>query len=298
MSVDRSRDLSAAAVRETLPQLRLTPQHFKRTASGLTDAQLRRPPEKDSWSVNEVLAHLRGAADVQGGWIARMLEDDTPTIRYASPRTGMRKADYAEQEFQASLRDFARQRAELVKRLSSLALPDWSRGATFTGTTPGWTQTVLQVARGIVAHEQAHFDQIAAAAREPTRQPRRPVRVLGIDVPAHLSARWRMWLAPDPQPFFLAPSEIAPPGATDGEMTLEFRDTFRTYAIDRDLKVVWLSERSFRAVPNIRARLVREQVNVRRGAVPIVRRWTDLLDPRSSGRKRTATASLVAVDGG
>ena len=58
-----------------------------------------------------------------------------------------------------------------------------------------------------------------------------------------------MWLAPDPQPFFLAPSEIALPGATDGEMTLEFRDTFRTYAIDRDLKVVWLSERSFNALP-------------------------------------------------
>ncbi len=157
-------DPSAAEVRETRRQLRSTTQYFKRTASGLRDAQLRRRPEKDSWSVNEVLAHLRGAADVQGGWIARMLADGTPTIRYASPRTGMRKTDYVGQEFQASLRGFARQRTDLVKTLSSLALADWSRGATFTGTTPGWTQTVFDVARGLVAHEQGHFEQITAAA--------------------------------------------------------------------------------------------------------------------------------------
>ena len=156
-------------VRETLRQLRRTPQHFKRTSSGFTDAQLRRPPEEGSWSMIEVLAHLRGAADVQGGWIARMLEDDTPTIRSVSPRTGMKKTDYAAQEFDAFLRGFARQRTDLVKTLSSLALADWSRGATFTGTTPGRTATIFRVARGIAAHEQGHFGQISAAARKPTR---------------------------------------------------------------------------------------------------------------------------------
>jgi uncharacterized damage-inducible protein DinB len=161
-------ELSAAAVRETLRELRLTPQHFKRTATGLTDAQLRRPPEKDAWSVLEVLAHVRGAADVQGHWIARMLAEETPTLRAVSPRTGMKKMDYAAQEFHAFLLEFARQRTDLVKTLSSLALADWSRGATFTGMTRGLTPTVFQVARGIAAHELGHFDQISAAAREPT----------------------------------------------------------------------------------------------------------------------------------
>lgn len=114
-------DPSATEVRETLRQLRATTQHFKRTTSGLTDAQLRRSPDTDSWSVHEVLAHLRGCADVQGGWIARMLADDAPTIRYASPRTGMRKTDYAGQGFRAFFGGFARQRTDLVKTLSSLA---------------------------------------------------------------------------------------------------------------------------------------------------------------------------------
>jgi hypothetical protein len=93
-----------------------------------------------------------------------MLADDTPTIRYVSPRTGMRKANHAEQQFQANLRGFAQQRTSLVKTLSSLALADWSRSATFTGTAPGWTQTVFDVACGLAKHEQAHFAQISAAA--------------------------------------------------------------------------------------------------------------------------------------
>ena len=130
------------------------------------------------------------------------------------------------------------------------------------------------------------------------------MRVLGIDVPAPLLARWRTWLAPDPQPFFLTPSDIEPPGATDGEMTLELRDTFRTYALDRDLTAVWLSERSFGALQRpARARLVRAQVNVGRGSVPIVRRWTDLLDPQilkpqADGHRFVWWPSLLAHDDG
>jgi hypothetical protein len=159
-------DPSANEITETLRRLRLTPRHFERVAAGRSDAQLRRSPADGGWSVNELLAHLRGAADVQGGWIERMLADDTPTIRYASPRTGMRKGRYAEHEPRASLTAFAQQRASLVKTLSALAPADWSRGATFTGTTPGWTQTVFDVARGLVAHEGSHVEQIAAAALE------------------------------------------------------------------------------------------------------------------------------------
>ena len=155
---------SAKEVRETLQRLRRTPQHFTRTAEGLTDEQLRCHPDEGSWSVHELLAHLRGAADVQGGWIARILADDTPTIRYASARTGMRKTKYEAHEFAPFLEAFAKQRTELVKTLSSLELPDWSRRASFTGTTPVWTPTVFELARGIGGHEHSHFAQITAAA--------------------------------------------------------------------------------------------------------------------------------------
>jgi uncharacterized damage-inducible protein DinB len=157
---------SAAEVRETLRQLRATTPHLKRAATGLTDAQLQRHPENGSWSANEVLAHLRGCADVRGAWIARMLEDNAPMIRYASPRTGMRKGNYAAEEFGANLREFGRQRTALVKTLSALPLTGWSRAATLTGTSPGWKQTVFEVAYGLATHELAHFDQITSAARQ------------------------------------------------------------------------------------------------------------------------------------
>ena len=155
---------SAAQVREALQRLRQTSRHFERSAKGLTDAQLRHHPEAGSWSVHELLAHLRGAADVQGGWIARILAEDTPTIRYASARTGMRKTGYADLEFEPFLQAFSRQRAGLVKTLSSLDPAGWSRHAAFTGTRPGWTKTVFDIASGIGGHEQSHFDQITAAA--------------------------------------------------------------------------------------------------------------------------------------
>ena len=155
---------TAPEIKDLLRRLRATPRHFDRAAAALTDEQLRRPPEEGSWSMNEILAHVRGAADVQGGWIDRMLADDTPTLRYASPRTGMRKGGYAAHEFHGSLRQFGGQRTALVRSLGELAPDGWARGATFTGTTPGWTQTVLDVALGLVAHEQAHAQQVSHTA--------------------------------------------------------------------------------------------------------------------------------------
>jgi hypothetical protein len=153
-----SSDLSTTGV---LKRLRATPQHFKRAAAGLTDAQLRRQPDKDAWSLTELLAHLRGASDVQGGWIAKILADDTPTIRTVSPRTGMKKV--AGDEFAASLQAYTRQRAALVKTLAALEPADWSRTATFTGTKVQ-VVTVFHLAIGIAAHEHGHFDQISATA--------------------------------------------------------------------------------------------------------------------------------------
>lgn len=130
------------------------------------------------------------------------------------------------------------------------------------------------------------------------------MRVLGIEVAAPLMARWRRWLAPDPQPFFLSTSDPDIPGSVEGEMTPESRDTFRAYSMDRGLNIVWLNERSFSALPkDTRARLVRSQVDHRRGAVPSIHRWKDLLDPRvlrsqADGHRFVWWPSLLTNDDG
>ena len=93
-----------------------------------------------------------------------MLAEDTPTIRYVSARTGMKKVVAAGEDFHTSFDAFARQRTALVQTLTSLKAAGWSRSAIFTGQ-PGWTPTVFDLAQGIAGHEHSHFEQIAAAAR-------------------------------------------------------------------------------------------------------------------------------------
>ena len=105
--------------------------------------------------------------------------------------------------------------------------------------------------------------------------------VLGIDVEPALMESWSLWLAPDPQPFLVG-SDRAWPECSDegGEMTAELEDTYRLWwGVDRSSAVLWISEQQFDQLPKrTRAALVREQVARRRGAVPTVRAWQDLLD--------------------
>jgi hypothetical protein len=65
------------------------------------------------------------------------------------------------------LEAFAVQRDDLVRTLRSLAVADWSRGATFTRTTRGREATILSYVRRIIEHEREHRDQIEAALRTP-----------------------------------------------------------------------------------------------------------------------------------
>ena len=119
-------------------------------------------PSAGEWSATEIIAHLRGNADVWGSSIQRMIDDDHPTLRYVSPRGAMKKPEYADRGFTESLDLFLAARRALLKRLKALPLEGWSRGATFTGRTRGRESTVLDYARAIAAHEAAHIVQFEA----------------------------------------------------------------------------------------------------------------------------------------
>jgi hypothetical protein len=109
------------------------------------------------------------------------------------------------------------------------------------------------------------------------------MRVLGIDVAPSLVDRWRRWLGPATQPFFVDRSLARlVPGDVAGELTPELRDTFRVWRIAGDRRHVWLDEASFAALPrSTRTALVRAQVVAGRGAVPTVRAWADVLPAAS-----------------
>lgn len=107
------------------------------------------------------------------------------------------------------------------------------------------------------------------------------MQVLGVGVPSALCDKWAGWLAPSVQPFYVLHPISGLRSLPDKDITPELRDTYRTYALSPHLEIVFLDQASFCSLPQLsRAHLVRQQVDVGRGATPSVRAWADLLDAR------------------
>jgi hypothetical protein len=123
--------------------------------------------------------------------------------------------------------------------------------------------------------------------------------VLGIDVSADVLTRWAEWLAPAVQPFFVE-SRRGWPKSAAGALSPELGDTYRTWRVDTSLERVWLDEETFSALSRSqRSSLVRAQVEHGRGAVPSVRRWSDVVVPavlraQADGHRFVWWLSIVA----
>jgi len=156
---------SPTETESVLKLLAATPRRIASLSEGLETSKLYFRPQPDVWSASDILAHLRACADLWGKSITEMITRDHPTLRYISPRGFIRKTDYLELEFRGSLKAFSDQRRELLKTLRGLAVKDWTRGATFTGTTKGREQTVLDYACRIAEHEDKHCGQIEAVLK-------------------------------------------------------------------------------------------------------------------------------------
>ena len=141
--------------------LKETPPRLAKLTAGLAPAQLHTAPGAGEWSANEVLAHLRACNEVWGGYyIMTILTQDKPTIKAVNPRTWIKNTDYFEQEFQASLRNFTKQRRKLLAVLEPLPPEDWRRTNTLIGAGKPLQQMLLSHADGLARHERAHLKQI------------------------------------------------------------------------------------------------------------------------------------------
>lgn len=153
------------ALDQMLTMLEDAPRRIAAAAVGLTPEQLRRAPEEGSWSVNEVLAHLRACADVWGGAIDTILAEDYPTIRAIDPRTWMAQTDYPDQQFHPSFQAFSALRSELLDILRGLSDDDWNRAGLVKGAGKPLERPLRGSAERIAVHERAHLKQIERAAR-------------------------------------------------------------------------------------------------------------------------------------
>ena len=154
--------ITPAEIEDILEQLARTPLRIAAWSSIYDEGRMYLKPQEEAWSVNDVLAHLRACAEVWGKSIRIMIAQDHPTLRYVSPRTWIRKTNLSQQEFPNALKAFTEQRGELMSFLKTLRIEDWSRGATFTGTTRGREPTVFSFAQRIAQHESEHCIQIDA----------------------------------------------------------------------------------------------------------------------------------------
>jgi hypothetical protein len=151
-------------IEKILARLADHPRAIGELTAGLAIVQLHAAPAPGEWSANEVLAHLRSCSDMWGGTIARILAQDTPSIRAISPRTWIKKTDYLKQEFTSSFQIYARQRVDLLTMLESLAPEGWSRKAIVKGVGKEIERTVQDYAERLAIHERSHVTQIARIA--------------------------------------------------------------------------------------------------------------------------------------
>jgi hypothetical protein len=137
-----------------------TPARIAAVTAGLSSAQLALSPAPapGGWSAAEILAHLRGCADVWSVTIREMLRQNEPVLPLHSPRAWAKKKGYSRLDFHASLQVFTAERAELLVLIQPLPVEAWERGALIDGRR----HTVFSQARRLALHEQAHCAQIEA----------------------------------------------------------------------------------------------------------------------------------------
>jgi hypothetical protein len=143
-------------IEQYLQLLEETPRRLVIVTRSMDETRLQRRSEKESWSVNDILAHLRSCADVWGDSIDAMLAEEHPTVPYRHPRQWIKKTDYPKLPFHESLQAFKAQRKKLLKVLKALVFADWSRSAVIQGRE----HTVFTQVRRMAMHEQEHIEQI------------------------------------------------------------------------------------------------------------------------------------------
>jgi uncharacterized damage-inducible protein DinB len=154
-------DTQTTEIQDFLRLLEDAPKRIAAATRGLADAQLYRRTTDEPWSVNDVLAHVRAAADTRERFIARMATGEHATLSYQSPRSELRKTNYLELPFTENLAAFSSQRASLLDRLASIPVDDWARGSLIRDRP----ETVASYVRYLTDHETVHCEQIEALLR-------------------------------------------------------------------------------------------------------------------------------------
>lgn len=139
-----------------LDMLKDAQKRIAAASKGVPIAKLHAHADKKTWSINDILAHIRSSSDVWGDSIEAMLTREIPTLPDIHPRKWMKQTNYLELDFHISFKAYSEQRKKLLKTLTKLSFEDWSRGAMIGDRI----HTVFTQARRIAKHDSDHCIQI------------------------------------------------------------------------------------------------------------------------------------------
>jgi hypothetical protein len=128
----------------------------------LEENRLQYKADAKSWSVNEILAHLRSCADLWTHSIYAMLAEKEPVFSDINERKWAKITRYAELPFNQSFQAYSLQRESLVTVLKDLPFDNWERSALIIERH----HTVFTQTRRMAKHETEHLEQIEALLRE------------------------------------------------------------------------------------------------------------------------------------
>src|SRR5215475_14415664 len=101
-------------IEKALALLTKTPVRIAALTKDMDDVLLQTRYDKPSWSVNDILAHLRSCADVWTHSIYAMLAENEPVFSDINERKWAKVTRYAELPFQESFRSFSSRRENLL----------------------------------------------------------------------------------------------------------------------------------------------------------------------------------------
>ena len=133
-----------------------TPQRIAQATNGLGEARLQLKADSKSWSVNDILAHLRACADLWTHCIYAMLAEYEPVFSDINERKWAKVTRYAELTFHDSFLAFSLQRENLLRVLEGLPPESWERSAIIFERI----HTIFPQVRRLAKHEADHCEQI------------------------------------------------------------------------------------------------------------------------------------------
>ena len=145
---------------EVIEQLARGPRMLAGLLATVPPRDLRRRPRPEKWSAHEHACHVAVMEPMWRERLERMLAEENPDILSYEPDDDAPDRLLG-MDLEAALRDFARERADFVRRIRALPRAAWERPATHSAHA---RYSVFLMCRHMAMHDALHGYRIEESA--------------------------------------------------------------------------------------------------------------------------------------